>query len=187
MKRKELFEILLSEKPSILLKEKEEIIFSLIPELKKCKGFNQNSRWHTKDVYEHILSVVDNTPPNIILRLAALFHDIAKPFCYKEDDKGGHFYNHWQLGVDIFLEFAKKLEIEEEITKSISKLIFYHDLNLNELNDKEIENLKNKLRPFEINLLFHLKKADLLSQSEEYHYLLDDYEKWQRRLLKSSD
>ena len=42
MKELDLFyKILLSDKPSELIKENEEYFFELIPDLKKCKGFNQ--------------------------------------------------------------------------------------------------------------------------------------------------
>src|SRR5665648_163361 len=48
-----------------------------IPELARLKGLVQN-RYHTKDAWEHTRNVVKNTDPHIILRLAALFHDIGK-------------------------------------------------------------------------------------------------------------
>ncbi|WP_407311166.1 CCA tRNA nucleotidyltransferase [Desulfosporosinus sp. SB140] len=48
-----------------------------IPELARLKGLAQN-RYHTKDAWEHTRHVVMNTPPQIMLRLAALFHDLGK-------------------------------------------------------------------------------------------------------------
>lgn len=48
-----------------------------IPELARLKGLVQN-RYHTKDAWEHIRHVVENTPPRVLLRLAALFHDLGK-------------------------------------------------------------------------------------------------------------
>jgi len=48
-----------------------------VPELARLKGLAQN-RYHTKDVWEHTLAVMKNTPPTLMLRLAALFHDIGK-------------------------------------------------------------------------------------------------------------
>lgn len=48
-----------------------------IPELARLKGLVQN-RYHTKDAWEHTCHVVRNTPPQILLRLTALFHDIGK-------------------------------------------------------------------------------------------------------------
>ena len=54
----ELLEVLLSNDVYNRLKQKESALFELIPELKECKGFNQNNKWHMYDVYEHILHVV---------------------------------------------------------------------------------------------------------------------------------
>ncbi|MGI6120394.1 MAG: CCA tRNA nucleotidyltransferase [Desulfosporosinus sp.] len=48
-----------------------------IPELDRLKGLVQN-RYHTKDAWEHTRHVVKNTIPCLILRLAALFHDLGK-------------------------------------------------------------------------------------------------------------
>lgn len=45
----------------------------MIPELEKCKNFDQNNPYHIYDVYEHILHVVDGVPQNIYVRLAAFF------------------------------------------------------------------------------------------------------------------
>lgn len=50
---------------------------TFIPELARLKGLVQN-RYHTKDAWEHTRHVVKNTPPKILLRLAALFHDLGK-------------------------------------------------------------------------------------------------------------
>lgn len=48
-----------------------------LPELARLKGLVQN-QYHSKDAWEHTLHVVRNTPPQILLRLAGLFHDIGK-------------------------------------------------------------------------------------------------------------
>ena len=62
MSLEELFDILLKENASDILRIKEEELFALIPELRTCKDFNQNSDWHIYDVFEHILHVIDNVP-----------------------------------------------------------------------------------------------------------------------------
>lgn len=48
-----------------------------LPELARLQGLTQN-RYHSKDAWEHTLQVVANTPNQLILRLAALFHDLGK-------------------------------------------------------------------------------------------------------------
>ena len=52
MKAEELFKILLTNKPSDLLRQRENELFELIPELEKCKGFDQHNPWHVYDVLE---------------------------------------------------------------------------------------------------------------------------------------
>lgn len=92
MNYNDLINILLTDKPSILIKENEKDIFDLVPELKLGKGFYQNTIWHLYDVYNHTLSVIDNVENNKLLRITTFFHDIGKPFVYYQDEKGkGHF------------------------------------------------------------------------------------------------
>ena len=176
MSIQELFDLLLTDKPSDNLKLQENELFDLIPELIKCKGFNHNNEWHIYDVYEHIMHVVDNVSPNIIMRLSALFHDIGKPFCYTEDEnKVGHFYGHWEVSKKIFDLFASKYNIEKEIKDRVSTLIYYHDINLSKLNDEELKKMLDKLGYEGIEQLYEFKKADLLAQNEKYHYIINDY------------
>lgn len=48
-----------------------------IPELYRLKGLEQN-KFHTKDAWDHTRQVVRNAPAQVLLRLAALFHDLGK-------------------------------------------------------------------------------------------------------------
>lgn len=130
------YNILLSDNPSDSIRNNEEEIFRLIPELKTCKGFNQNNEWHIYDVYEHILHVVDGVSPNITMRLAALFHDIGKPLSYTEDEnKVGHFFGHWDESIKIFNTFSDKHNINKDIKERVINLIYYHDMNISKMND----------------------------------------------------
>ena len=184
MNIEELFKILLSNNPIKELLNKEEELFKLIPELKICKGFNQNSDWHIYDVYNHILQVISYVPSDLTLRLAALFHDIGKPISYKEDEKGiGHFYGHWEESQKIFNEFAKKNSIDENISFVVSNLIYYHDINIDRLDDIQIENLYNIFKKDGIEKLYKLKKADLLAQNQKYHYILNEYDNQKQKIF----
>ncbi len=177
--------ILTSEKPSRLIKENEEYFFNLIPDLKKCKGFNQNNRWHIYDVYEHTLHVMDGVPKDLTYRLAALFHDLGKPYAYTEDKDGiGHFYKHWVKSNEIFKDFAQQNELDEKMTNTISKLIAYHDINLGKINKEEEEKIANIFSKEELLMLFKLKRSDLLAQNPLYHNMLKDYHEQEDKLLK---
>lgn len=180
-----LINILKQDKPSEILRNNTEKLFELIPELSVCKNFDQKNIWHIYDVFEHILHVVDGVPNNLILRLAALFHDVGKPFVYKEDENGiGHFWEHWNKSNEIFCEFARKYELEENTQKLISDLILYHDLNIDKISEKELDNLIDILGENGIIMLFKLKRSDLLAQNEEFHYFLEIYNQQEIKILK---
>lgn len=182
-------EILSLNKPSIYIKLYEDMIFDLIPELKVSKGFKQNNKWHIYDVYDHTLNVVDYVDAsNINLRYAALFHDIGKPYVYSEDENGvGHFYGHWDKSLELFLKFAKRNLFSENDIEQISKLIKYHDINFEHLTEEELHEIINIFSREELILLFKLKRADLLSQSSEFHYLLEKYYDQSKRVLELKD
>lgn len=180
-----LFEALSSDKPSIIIKENEDYFFKLVPELKKCKGFNQNNPWHVYDVYEHILHVINGVPNNLVSRLTAFFHDLGKPSSYTEDEKGiGHFYGHWEKSQKIFLEFANKYNFDKDLTKLVSNLVFYHDINLDMASEVEITDMLNILGVDGIKLLYNQKRSDLLAQSSIHHDLLSTYDKQEKALIK---
>lgn len=186
-----LISILLEDKPSDQLRKFEIELFELIPELKRCKGFNQHNVWHVYDVYDHILCVVDNTPNDIVLRLSALFHDVGKPTSFTKDESGnGHFYGHWSISKQIFDRFAKENSIPDEIVNKVEKLIIYHDTRFERLDDKDLRFIVSVFSESEMKDLFALKRADLLGQNEKFHYLLDDYERQEKEILnmyKGSD
>lgn len=184
MNIEDLFNILLQDNPSIILKKNEELLFTIIPELLLSKNFPHNNVWHQYDVLEHIYHVVDSVPNNLILRLSALFHDIGKPYVYTEDENGiRHFYGHWDVSKNIFINFANKYQLDNNMKNTISNLIYYHDVNVGKMDDERLDELLYTLNDDEISMLFELKMADLLSQNKKFHYLLNDYNEQKNRML----
>ena len=124
---------------------------------------------------------------NKYLRLSALFHDIGKPLTYTEDENYiGHFYNHWNKSIEIFKKYENKFNLTDEEKTLIVNLIYYHDVSIDKMS---VEDKKNLIDVFgqNINLLFYLKRADLLAQSPEYHYLLSNIDKQKQKLLKNNN
>jgi len=180
-----LLEMLLSYDVYDQLKQNEQVIFKLIPELKMCKGFEQNSKWHIFDVYEHTLHVVSGVDNNIYLRLSALFHDIGKPNSYTEDSNGvGHFYNHWNESIKIFKKYQESFYLSNEEIILITNLIFYHDINIDKMTDEEINNMIISIGILNLGLLFSLKRADLLAQSPDFHNLLSKINNQEKNIIK---
>lgn len=164
----EIKKILVYDNVDKYMDEYREIFFEIIPELKECNGFEQYNDYHIYDVYEHIINVIKNTPKNIYLRLAALFHDIGKPRTFKLDEKQvGHFLGHAYTSGVIFKNFANKYKIDNKTKKIVADLILYHDVSLSSKNNK-IYNFYKKFNMNRIEMLFTLKRADIMGQNKKY-------------------
>lgn len=163
--------------------EYKEIFFEVIPDLKKCDGFNQFNDYHDYDIFMHIVNVFKNVDNNIYLKLAAIFHDIGKHYVFKLDDKGiGHFYNHGNISGEIFKRFASKYKIDNNTRKIVLDLIIYHDRELS-FKDNKIYDFYKLYNMDRIELLFSLKRADILSQNLKYIDRLDELNKLESKYI----
>ena len=128
-------EIILSNKPSRYLKimNDSNLLSHIIPELSICSGMAQNKKYHKYDVFEHCLVACDNVEPNIVLRLAALFHDIGKAQTREEVVKDGArkvtFYNHEVVGSKISKRIMRRLRFDKEMIREVADLVYNHMYN----------------------------------------------------------
>ena len=72
-------------------------IDTLVPELPALR-MEQDPIHRHKDVLSHTVAVVAKTPPDLVVRLAALFHDIAKPKTRSFEHGGVTFRHHEVVG-----------------------------------------------------------------------------------------
>ncbi len=161
----EFFKIILSDKPSkgIRLLKDINALDVFLPELVDAVGFNQHNPHHDKEVFEHILCVVDKVEAILHLRLAALFHDIAKPHTLTIDEKGvGHFYGHDKLGAKMARTILKRLKASNEIIEKVTLLIDKHMTQHADYKEKGLKKLLAILGEDEIFTLLKLQKADRL-------------------------
>ena len=90
--RDEFCKMLVSEKPSISFKLMEEtgILEFFLPELASCRNITQADfrGIHNFDILDHLFYACDGAPKEkLLVRIAALFHDIGKPSTRKEETK----------------------------------------------------------------------------------------------------
>lgn len=161
--REELFKILLSPIPSkgIRTMESINVLETILPEIVPAIGFDQQNPHHDKDVYNHTLCALDNSPPILKVRLAALFHDVGKIHTFSLDEKGvGHFYGHDKLGAEITKKALKRMKTSNKLTKEITTLVKEHMNHHSEFKDKGLKRLMRRVGKENIYDLFELQKAD---------------------------
>ena len=124
----ELDKLLLGDYVAKSLLDAPDIIFEIIPELKKCYNFEQHSKWHSYDVYKHIVYAVKGIKPSRELRWCMLLHDVAKPDKFFIDEKGeGHFYGHADLSEKFAYQIMKRLKAPTKLINDVCFLVKNHD------------------------------------------------------------
>ncbi|MGG7096677.1 CCA tRNA nucleotidyltransferase, partial [Clostridium sardiniense] len=164
--RDELCKILISDNPrkGIILLRDCGVLNIIIPELISLIGFNQRNRYHHEDIFNHTLSVVENTPNNLILRLSALFHDIGKTDCFFIDDDGnGRFFGHNNISEEIAEGILTRLHFDNKTIKTVCILIKEHMNVLDNPSNVAIKRLINRVSVDNIHLLYSLQEADIKS------------------------
>lgn len=96
-----------------------------LPEL-PALAMEQDPHQRHKDVLAHTLAVVDKTSPDLVLRLAALFHDIGKPDTRQFGPDGVSFHHHEVVGARMTRRRMKALRYPKEVVDDVSKLVFLH-------------------------------------------------------------
>jgi len=107
----------------------------VLPELPALK-LEIDEHHHHKDVYEHTLRVVEQAidlerdyglEGDLVLRLAALLHDIGKPATRKLEPGGGvTFYHHDMVGAKLAQKRLKALRFDNDTIKQVGRLIELH-------------------------------------------------------------
>lgn len=143
------------------------VLFPILPELKAAQDVDQHSRYHHLDVLAHILTAVACAEADTTVRLAALLHDIGKPYCFSLDDQGnGHFYGHAEIGERMARDVLCRLRFDNKTTENVCLLIRYHDTTI-ERTDKAVRRWMNRLGVPLLRQLLALKRADAMAHAVE--------------------
>ncbi len=147
------------------LREYSDVISVFIPEVALCIGFQQHSRYHKYDVYEHIIHAVEEVPnDDYITRTAMFFHDIAKPECFTMDERGGHFKGHAAKSSEYARAIMKRLRFSRKEINTVSNLVFYHRNRF--ISRKEIKEVLADLGEKNFMRLMDIQRADSLSKND---------------------
>lgn len=172
----ELFKIMASPRPSIgwrLLLE-TGLLSIILPELARMKGIDVvDGRGH-KDNFNHTMLVLDSVASasdKVLLRWAALFHDIGKPVTKHYDPaRGWTFHNHNFVGAKMVKNIFRRMKFPLGPDLAyVSKLVELHmrpiALVEDEVTDSAVRRLANYAEE-DLDDLMILARADITSRDE---------------------
>jgi putative nucleotidyltransferase with HDIG domain len=128
----EFLKILGAPKPSIgfRLLDDAGVLAIIFPEFVALKGVEEYKGYFHKDVFNHTLMVMDNLAAmseKAPLRLAAVFHDIAKPRTKAFiQGKGWSFHGHEDVGARMLPAIFNRLRLPNDWLKYVQKLTRLH-------------------------------------------------------------
>ena len=136
----------------------------IVPELEKGIGVDQNKH-HIYTIYEHCALSLKHCPSmKLEVRLAALFHDIAKPQTKAGAGLDSTFYNHDFLGAKFAKKILTRLKFSNKTVEKVSLLVknhmFYY--NVDEVSEAGVRRLIRRTGKENLKDLMDLRIADRL-------------------------
>lgn len=174
--REEMTKLLCGKDAKEVLTLYSDVVFEVIPELAPLYKYDQKTKYHSHDAWEHTLIVVDKMPSSPIGRWAALLHDIGKPDCQTFSDDGqAHYYGHPDKSVELAKPILSRFKFSNKVKDSILLLIKYHDRQMAATK----KSVKKMLRHFaEVNtqltteemfrIYCDLRRADSYAHDENF-------------------
>lgn len=164
----ELYKILTGVGVAEVLWDYPHVFTQIIPELAVEIGFDQHTKYHHLDVWNHTIEAVKAAPPDLILRLVMLLHDCGKPNCFTLDDNGvGHFYNHANISAGLADEVLSRLRFDSH-TRNEAVYLIKHHCDLLKPEGKYLKRILNKMGEETLRRLIKIKRADCAAQAPAY-------------------
>jgi len=164
--RDELLKIIMSKKAAegIDLLRKFGLLKYIIPELEKGYGVTQNKH-HIYDCYTHALLSLKYAAEqnfNKYVRLVALLHDVAKPFCKRGEGLSATFYGHEIVGAKMTSQILNRLKFSKKEIEKMVKLVRYHLFyyNVGEVKESSVRKLIRNVGMENVEDLLQVRMAD---------------------------
>jgi tRNA nucleotidyltransferase (CCA-adding enzyme) len=163
--RDELLKILMVRIPSagFHLMRKSGLLKGILPELMEGYRKRQNN-YHKYTIYRHTMETVDFIKGDPVLRLSALFHDIAKSRVRKKINGRWRFFGHAKASAELTKEIMMRLKFSNERIARVTHLIAHHMFDYKQaLSDKAVRRFIKRIGADNVDDLIALRKADDLA------------------------
>lgn len=149
---------------AVVLMETMGILTQLIPEFDGYRTLGQ-CKYHKYNIFLHTANTVGLTPPDLVLRYAALFHDVGKVIVWREN---GRMLGHDKLGAEIAARRMPLLGVDKRTTELVCRLVREHMYDLNGKARESRIRMKIQSMGYEnFSRLILLREADFLGSGYE--------------------
>lgn len=171
---KELLKLVCGKGEKRILTDFAPVLFEILPELQPMYKNSHDNPHHCYDIYEHTLIAVESINPEPTLRFAMLLHDCGKPAVKKFDENGvAHFYGHQRISAEISAQILARLKVSNKFRDEILFFVSNHDRWELYENTEKMPRYLSKFGLDGVLNLLKVMRADVLAQSPEYRYRLD--------------
>jgi tRNA nucleotidyltransferase (CCA-adding enzyme) len=149
--------------------ERHGILAISAPELLESVDCAQNKH-HAFDVWNHALACLDACPPDAVLRVAGLLHDVGKPRSREFSDKTQDFtfYDHDRIGAEMVAPLLSRLRFSNDERERIVALVRHHILCYDETwSDAAVRRWLKRVGPHLASDLYELGRADGLAKGRD--------------------
>jgi poly(A) polymerase len=166
---------------------------TFLPELSALR-LEQDPIHKHKDVLHHTFAVVENCDRHdLVLRLAALLHDVGKPRTRSITPEGVQFHHHEVVGARIAEEILRRLRYPNEIIQDVRRLVELH-LRFHGYGegwtDSAVRRYVRDAGPL-LDRLNQLTRADVTTgnrfKAKQFRALMDDLEERIARLAEEEN
>ena len=148
----------------IILLEELGLLVNVLPELREGLGVGQNKH-HVYTVFEHNVKALDYTAKqdySLVVRMAALLHDVAKPKVKGGNGPDSTFYQHEHVGAKMAVKALDRLRFPKDFVEQVGHLVrnhmFYY--NVGEISPAGVRRFLVRVGPEYIDDLLKVREAD---------------------------
>jgi len=111
---------------ALILLRDTGLLRQILPEVQELVGLQQN-RYHHLDAFEHSIEVIRNCRSDLLLRWAAILHDVGKAQHVSISARGTrHFYGHEKTGSQMAGDILKRFSLGRSMIELICRMIADH-------------------------------------------------------------
>ena len=169
----------------------------IIPEIPGMKLAIDEHHQH-KDVYTHSLTVLaqamdlEDGDPDLVLRWAAILHDIGKPATRRHEPNGGvSFHHHEVVGAKMVRKRLRALKYPKAVIEDVANLVFlhlrFHGYGDNQWTDSAVRRYVTDAGPL-LPRLHKLVRADCTTRNKRRaRKLQQNYDNLEQRIARIAE